>query len=277
LSHSVLVVDADPAVHESLNRLLQRADRQILDACDGAEALECARRIPCDLVVAGQTSRGLNTVQLLRRLGALRPAPPVILCGDHDPASVIAAIRARAFSYFHKPVPQAPLADMAQLALDSASWRDDVKLVSASPEWIALEVRCKLDAAERGTQFVREMEADLPSAACEDVAAAFREILFNAVEHGGKCDPRKHVRVALLRMRRSLIVHVQDPGRGFSMDRLPHAAVNNPGDSPIRHVELRAERGQRPGGFGILIARSLVDEVVYNKRGNEVILVKYLK
>jgi DNA-binding NarL/FixJ family response regulator len=273
----LLVVDADPAVHDSLNRLLQRADRQILDACDGAEALECARRIPCDLVVAGQTSRGLNSVQLLRRLGALRPAPPVILCGDHDPASVIAAIRARAFSYFHKPVPQAPLADMAQLALDSASWRDDVKLVSASPEWIALEVRCKLDAAERGTQFVREMEADLPRAACEDVAAAFREILFNAVEHGGKCDPRKHVRVALLRTRRSLIVHVQDPGRGFSMDRLPHAAVNNPGDSPIQHVELRAERGQRPGGFGILIARSLVDEVVYNKRGNEVMLVKYLK
>jgi len=166
---------------------------------------------------------------------------------------------------------------MAQLALDSESWRDDVKLQSCSPEWIALEVRCKLEAAERATQFVREMEADLPRATREDVAAAFREILFNAVEHGGKCDPLKHVRIALLRTRRSLIVHVQDPGRGFSMDRLPHAAVSNPGDSPIRHVELRAERGQRPGGFGILMARSLADEVVYNKRGNEVMLVKYLR
>ena len=198
MPHSVLVVDADPAVHDSLNRLLQRADRQILDVCDGAEALECARRIPCDLVVAGQTSRGLDGVQLLRRLGALRPAPPVILCGDHDPASVIAAIRARAFSYFHKPVPQAPLADMAQLALDSASWREDVKLVSASPEWIALEVRCTLEAAERTTQFARALEADLPRATREDVVAAFRELLFNAVEHGGKCEPRKHVRVSLL-------------------------------------------------------------------------------
>jgi anti-sigma regulatory factor (Ser/Thr protein kinase)/ActR/RegA family two-component response regulator len=273
----LLVVDADPAVHDSLNRLLQREGRQILDVYDGAAALECARRIPCDLVVAGQTPNGIDGVQLLRRLGALRPAPRVILCGDHDPASVIAAIGARAFSYFHNPLPQGPLADMAQLALDSASWRDDVKLVSASPEWVALDVRCKLDAAERTTQFVREMEADLPHAACEDVAAAFRELLFNAVEHGGKCDPRKHVRVSLLRTGRALMVHVQDPGQGFSMDLLPHAAINNPDDSPTRHVDLRAEHGQRPGGFGILMARSLVDEIVYNERGNEVMFVRYLK
>ena len=73
-----------------------------------------------------------------------------------------------------------------------------------------------------------------------------------------------------------MIVHVLDPGKGFSMDPLPNAAVNNPGDSPIRHVELRTERGQRPGGFGLLIARNLVDEMVYNERGNEVIFVKYL-
>jgi len=272
----LLVVDADPAVHDSMNRLLQRQDRQIQDVYDVAEALKCARQVPCDLVVAGQARGGIDGVQLLRRLGALRPAPRVILCGDHDPASVIAAVRAHAFSYFHKPLPQGPLADMAQLALDSASWRDDVKLVSASPEWTALDVRCKLDAAERATQFVREMGVDLPGAACEDVAAAFRELLFNAVEHGGRGDPRKHVRVSLLRARRALIVHLQDPGKGFSMDRLPHAAINNPDDSPTRHVELRAERGQRPGGFGILMARSLVDEVIYNERGNEVMFVKYL-
>lgn len=33
----------------------------------------------------------------------------------------------------------------------------------------------------------------------------------------------------------------------------------------------------RPGGFGILIAKQVVDELVYNGPGNEVIMVKYLK
>jgi anti-sigma regulatory factor (Ser/Thr protein kinase) len=32
----------------------------------------------------------------------------------------------------------------------------------------------------------------------------------------------------------------------------------------------------RPGGFGILIAREMVDEMIYNENHNEVILIKYL-
>jgi anti-sigma regulatory factor (Ser/Thr protein kinase) len=57
---------------------------------------------------------------------------------------------------------------------------------------------------------------------------------------------------------------------------VPHAAISNPENSPIRHVEVRAEAGQRPGGFGILMTRNLVDELIYNQRGNGVLFVKYL-
>ena len=38
----------------------------------------------------------------------------------------------------------------------------------------------------------------------------------------------------------------------------------------------RAEMGLRPGGFGMLIARQVADELVYNERGNEVLLIKHL-
>jgi anti-sigma regulatory factor (Ser/Thr protein kinase) len=33
----------------------------------------------------------------------------------------------------------------------------------------------------------------------------------------------------------------------------------------------------RPGGFGMLLTRQLVDEIVYHQAGNEVLLVKYLE
>ena len=39
----------------------------------------------------------------------------------------------------------------------------------------------------------------------------------------------------------------------------------------------RADSGMRPGGFGMLIVRQIVDELVYNERGNEVLLIKHLK
>jgi hypothetical protein len=39
---------------------------------------------------------------------------------------------------------------------------------------------------------------------------------------------------------------------------------------------VREERGMRPGGFGILTVRALVDELLYNEKRNEVVFVKYL-
>jgi len=272
----LLLVDADPDVHHLLTGLLSRQDRSIQDVYHGREALDRVRSVPYDLVVADQGSNGFDGLKLLRRVREIRPDTKVILTGEPDPARVIGAIRERAYSYFHKPLPEGPLADMVQQALESSSWREDIKMLSARPDWITLDVRCKLEAVERMTHFLREVEAGFPPQAREDIAAAFRELLLNAVEYGGGSDPRKRVRISLVRTARSLIVRIQDPGKGFSMGLLPHAAISNPDDEPIRHLEVRSEHGQRPGGFGILMTRNLVDELVYNQRGNEVLFVKYL-
>jgi DNA-binding NarL/FixJ family response regulator len=273
----LLVFDTDRALHELLAPLLQREGRSIQDAYDRHEALEALRHSACDLVLAGQGRNGDEGLKLLRRIRSIRPEARVILAGSRDPAVALAAIRERAYAYFHKPISTGPLADMVQLALDAAAWRDDIRVTSARPEWITLEVRCKLEAAERTTQFIREMLADLEPQTAEDIAIAFRELLINAIEHGGKSDAHQRVRTSLLRTSRAVMTHIADPGRGFSLGALPHAAINNPDGSPIKHLEYREEQGRRPGGFGILMSRSLVDELLYNQRGNAVLAVKYLR
>ena len=273
---SLLLIDADPAVQDQLTHLLQRDDRELQHIADGREALDLLRAAPIDVVLAGNGRNGFDGLKLLRQIRSVRPETKIILTGEPDPQRIIRAIRQRAFSYFHNPLPAGPLADMVQHALDATAWQDDIRVMSARPEWITFEVRCKIDAADRTTHFLREMSADLPAQTCEDIASAFRELLMNGIEHGGKNDPRKRVRASLLRTNRSVIGHIHDPGSGFSMDFLPHAAISNPADSPIRHVEVRAEEGKRPGGFGILMTRNLVDELLYNDRGNAVLFVKYL-
>src|SRR6185437_13867984 len=37
------------------------------------------------------------------------------------------------------------------------------------------------------------------------------------------------------------------------------------------------DHGIRAGGYGILLAKSQVDELIYNQAGNEVLLVKYVR
>jgi anti-sigma regulatory factor (Ser/Thr protein kinase) len=108
------------------------------------------------------------------------------------------------------------------------------------------------------------------------VGTAFREILLNAMEHGGGLDPNSYVEVEYVRAHRMVSCRIRDPGPGFTLDEITHAAVANPPEDPIRHAKVREELGLRPGGFGILLAQNLVDQVLYNQEGNEVLLIKYL-
>jgi DNA-binding NarL/FixJ family response regulator len=271
-----LLIDAEPAVQGYWCDLLKRDDRQIQQAPGSREALDLLRAGSFDLVLAGQGNNAFDGLKLLRCVRSIRPATKVIVTGDSDPQHILAAIRQRAFGYLHRPLAAGPLSELVQQALDCETWQDDIRVVSARPEWITLDVRCKIDAADRTTHFLRELTAHLSAQAGEDVAAAFHELLINAIEHGGKNDPNKRVRTNILHTARSIIVHIHDPGTGFSLDFLPHAAISNPADSPIRHVKVRVEEGRRPGGFGILLTRHLVDELLYNERGNAVLFVKYL-
>lgn len=80
----------------------------------------------------------------------------------------------------------------------------------------------------------------------------------------------------MLGARHMVTCHITDPGPGFTLDEIPHAAIANPADDPIRHVAVREEQGTRPGGLGVLLAQRLVDELIYGQDGTEVILIKYL-
>ena len=107
----------------------------------------------------------------------------------------------------------------------------------------------------------------------DQLLMAFREILINAIEHGAGFDPDKDVRVDAIRTRRALTFYFRDPGPGFMQEGQAHVAVRR---RPAGAHAAAAEAGLRPGGYGILLSRKLVDEVIYSHAGNEVLLLKRL-
>jgi len=271
-----LIVDADPQVSRALSNVLNPEQWNIVHARDNRSVLKLVEARPFDLIITGTGSTGKEDIDLLRRVRRVRPHVRLIILTDEStPADVITAMRERAFSYFSKPFSTSSFAEIVRCATTEPLWDDGIELVSATAEWISIIARCDRKTADRLVQFFQEM-SDLPLAEREDVATAFREMLLNAIEHGGNFDPNQYVEVAYVRTRKLVICRIKDPGQGFSLEEIHHAAINNPSYDPIRHALFREAQGLRPGGYGVLLTKHLVDELVYSEKGNEVLLIKYL-
>lgn len=155
-----------------------------------------------------------------------------------------------------------------------------LEVLSSTDQWLSLLVPCALscgeDALARVSQSKPWQNLPLTDTQVEHFAAALREVLWNAIEHGGQLDANKQIRLDVLRTSRSLACLIRDPGPGFRLAALKHAAINNPPDDTLQHAMVREAEGLRPGGFGILLAQAYVDELIYNEAGNEVVLIRYL-
>jgi len=271
---TALVVASGGDVDELLSGVLTSDTWSIRHAVDNQHALNLASIEPFDLIVTGRRMLSPADVELLRRIRSARPHLRLIILTDKfTPGDVISAMREGAFSYFSAPFQAAELAEMVRAAMASPCWDDGIEVLSATPAWVSLAARCELATADRLVQFLRGVrDPDVP----EGIISAFREILLNAMEYGGNFDPSQHVQISFVRARGAVACRVKDPGQGFSLAELRHAAINSPPDDLFGHFAVREARGLRPGGFGLLLAKKLVDEIIYSEQGNEVLLIKYV-
>jgi DNA-binding response OmpR family regulator len=274
----ILVVDDDRGFRHAMTVLLQEAGHVVVQAADGPAALHELGGEPFDVMLLDVGLPGMSGLEVLAVVQSLAVPPRVVMItADDTSETLLKAVRGQADRYITKPfAPDAILEVVANVLKAPPAAALPIQVVSARPEWVELIAPCSLRLADRIQSFMMHLEADLPAAVRESVGQAFRELLSNAVEWGGKLDPTRTVRISCLRARRMLLYRIADPGEGFDIERLTHAAINNPEGDPLQHAFVREEKGLRPGGLGLAITRSLVDELIYNEARNEVVFVKYL-
>jgi anti-anti-sigma factor len=273
---SALVVSSGGDIDELLMSVLITEGWDIQRVVDNQDALSLSREKPFDLIITGRKTCGSEDIELLRKIRSARPHVRLIILTDKwTSGDVIAAMREGAFSYFSAPFEASELVEMVRAAMVEPYWDDGIEILSATPTWVRLTARCDLPTAERLVQFLHGV-GDIPEADKDQVINAFREILINAMEHGANFNPNQYVEISFIRSHRAITCRVRDPGKGFSLEELRHAAIGSSPEDLLSHMAVREEQGLRPGGFGILLAKKLVDELIYDEKGNDVLLVKYL-
>ncbi len=273
----ILVAEDDRPLRHVLCKLLISAGYSVTSAKDGVEAYNRLKKEKFDLILLDIGMPRMSGLEVLANLRTQPTRPKaVVMTADDTPETLLRAVREQAYQYVSKPFPPNTIVEVIENALATPTEPAPIEMLSGRRDWVELLVPCTLEAVERIQGFLMRLKVDLPTEVRESVGKAFRELLLNAVEWGGKLDPNRKVRIAFLRGRRMLLYRIADPGSGFRLEGLDHAAVANPPDKPVDHVRVREEKGMRPGGFGIVLTRAIVDELLYNEAQNEVLFVKYL-
>jgi anti-sigma regulatory factor (Ser/Thr protein kinase) len=273
----VLVIGRAATIFDALVGYSALKGHTIQHCCGVADALRILRAHPIQVVVTDPETPVREDVAIADELTSTRPGVRmIVLAPAASSDEVIAAIRAHVFACFTAPFDVPSLVDMIQAALAADNWRDGIEVVSGLPHWLTLRVSCHMLTADRLVAFMSELQSAAPDDERDLLIAAFRELLLNAMEHGAGFDPGKVIEVTAARTARAIVYHFRDPGNGFDSDDLSHATASPSPEDVLAAALRRAELGLRPGGFGMLIARQVADELVYNERRNEVLLVKHL-
>ena len=288
----VLVVDDNPIDRLRASRLVEQDTQCVaVHASDGAEALERLADHDIAMVLTDLQMGGMDGLELVRTIRKEHSQIPVILMTAHGSEDVaMEALRLGATDY----VPKQRLAQELR-----------VILARALRTTIAGRRRrlCIQSLVERQSQFELGNDANLlpplleflqdemmqlgrwDSAELMRTTIALDEALRNALFHGNlevSSDLREQsdrLFHELARRRsteapyqdrriRLLVAHgpdhsrfvVQDDGPGFDTSRV---------DRPIEPEDLL-----RPSGRGLLLMKSFMDSVVFNKTGNVVTLMK---
>jgi CheY-like chemotaxis protein/anti-sigma regulatory factor (Ser/Thr protein kinase) len=272
-----LVIGKDGWISDALQASDAVSQHEIHRCSGGVEALQLIRERAFEVVLTDAETSISEDLALADELSRTRPGLRIIAlapAATHE--DLISALRAHVFACFTPPFEPPEIVDMVRSALNLAEWRDGIEVVSGVPHWFTLRVSCHLLSANRLVRFMTEHLTALTGDERDLLIAAFREMLLNAMEHGAGFDAEKVVEVTAARTARAIVYYFRDPGTGFDRRTLPHAATSSDADGVVASALRRAELGLRPGGLGMLIARQVADELVYNERGNEVLLVKHL-
>ncbi|MEW6730230.1 MAG: ATP-binding protein [Acidobacteriota bacterium] len=93
-----------------------------------------------------------------------------------------------------------------------------------------------------------------------NIFIALDEAIANAIKHGNKSDPNKHVHIVAEITAEAATFTITDEGEGFDLKSLP-----NPTDPDYI---------MRPCGRGVMLIYHIMDEVRYNTRGNQIVMIK---
>ncbi len=290
---TILLVDHSQVDRRlAVRRLESKLSWSVVTASSPEQGLEILEHLPCDLLIVSPAHCFEGSTILMRRARDIDPEFPVIILSDRiDETRDVAKLCLQSQAYVCKSEINEVLVNEVESVLNQERARQiEMKLmrrrISHRQEF----------AVENDTRFVSaivEQLLDAVSVVCVESASrmkigiAVEEALLNAMIHGNlevsselrEREDDSYQKLIAARRRNPLYgdrkvtvgvdvnrervqFSIEDEGPGFDVVNLP---------DPSREDRLNV-----PSGRGIMMMRTLMDEVVFSDQGNKVVLTMWL-
>jgi two-component system, OmpR family, response regulator len=273
MNRKALIVEDERDTGELLIEILRRKNFDATLLLEGKPAVPWVYANQPDLILLDLMLPDIDGYSICEELKLDRETNlvPVIMVTARDQHSdKIHGLQVGANFYLTKPF---SVEQLNSAINDVFAWRDDMERRGTSGE---IHFQLQSD-----TQYLEELNhllaslflfSGLTPTQIRQLTTAVSEIGTNAIEWGHRKDANRIVTVTYQIDPEKVAILVRDTGPGFNPKQLAHAAQP---EDPTKHMMVREALGMRDGGFGILMARGLVDDLQYNETGNEVKLIKY--
>jgi len=273
MPQKALIVEDEPELAELFGEILRMRGLESTVLHQGAPAPQYIRDhkpdlVMLDLMLPDRDGYSVCEEVKLDRKTNLTPIVMVTARAHHE--DVVKGLAVGANEYVTKPF----TVEQLNAAIDRAlGWRAELLQCGAQGE-IHFELQSDARFLEELNHMLSSLflYSGLRSESVRQLTTAIREMGMNAIEWGHRKKSNLLVNVTYRIEADKVVIKIKDAGPGFDPQNLPLAADV---EDPTKHMDVRDSLGLRAGGFGILMAKGLVDELKYNQTGNEVRLVKY--
>src|SRR5258708_1044803 len=119
---TVLVVDDEPGIVDSLQKILERESLRVLTAGSGGEALGLVRREPVSALITDLMMPGMSGIDLLKASRSVSPETETVLMTAYGTVeNAVEAMKQGAYDFVTKPIKRAHLVRVIGKALEKRS------------------------------------------------------------------------------------------------------------------------------------------------------------
>lgn len=269
---TALIVNDEPTTNDLLAVYVRELGFETVQKDTGKGALQAVLNHRPDVILLDLTLPDATGFEICHKLKCDRETnliPVILVALRDDPRQMLSGLRVGSNGYISKPYTREEVKEAVESAV---SWRHEREEHGDHGE-ITFTLRSEMTFLQETNDLLTDLfqHTPLTERQIKELKQVITEMGGNAIEWGHRRNAELPLKIIYRIGSDRVTLIIRDQGPGFDPSNLPHAAND---DDPIQHLDVRNELGIREGGFGIMLAKGMVDEFAYNDVGNQVTLVK---